>query len=120
MNHVTAEGVVMNVNKMDDSHLLNTIRLFVTRLELAKKIIDGSSKKFCSRINKTGFSKKQAYDFVDAFEENFPNYLYEAVIRGLDIESSVSSLRTIIEREQAVKDEPLLLIKSKVVEQFPF
>jgi predicted transcriptional regulator len=105
--HKTKDGRVIAINQMDDNHLYNTIKYFIRRLSIAKDIINEEKKgnKFFNKINGVEFDIDAAEDYVESFNDMIGNYIYEALIRNIDIKSLISEIQELIERKGAITVE---------------
>ena len=90
--HRTKEGDEMLVSQMDDSHLINTMKVFLRKLSVAKRVIDGGKTSgFMALLEgeEPGMSEEAAARYVQAFQGRFPVYFLELSVRGLHEEISV-------------------------------
>lgn len=99
--HKTKNGRNMQICEMDDNHLKNTINLFLSGLNTSRNILEEKEiqTRFAKKWNKRSMNFDDAEDFIERFQERFPHYLEEALIRNLDISREIESYRKIIERK---------------------
>jgi len=102
MQHKTANGKVIDIECLEDSHLVNIINFNLKQMQEAKAVILGgtsTSRDFLMQIEdvdrttveraKGTFQKRSA---VMGF------YLHEAMIRGMDVSGAYTALRALFER----------------------
>jgi len=105
MQHITKEGKVFEINQLDDSHLLNSMKLFVRKLRESKAIVNSDKKqnKFFLKANNIKVNKQAAYRYIEQFNQKFSHYLYEAFIRGIDLNGLRDELQEILERKTKIE-----------------
>ena len=85
--HTTKEGDTIAIVSMEDSHLLNTIRLMLRNARAAKEYLENPAKKDSvvgviygvDRVN----TLKKAEAIIQFSYEAIPRYLIVAIIRGI-------------------------------------
>jgi len=99
MRHTTRDGQVMLIAEMTDKHLKNTISLYIDSLGHAKNVINGKTDTFQNKLVGNRDSKVDAERFVDGYNNLFPSYIFEAVLRGVDIEKYMKKVRKLHDRD---------------------
>jgi hypothetical protein len=99
MNHITKEGVVMNIAEMEDTHLVNTISMIIRTLGQAKNVIETpKTKAFESVLYDEKLDTKKAERIIKSHEIKLGVYILEANVRTLDITVPMKEYREIIGR----------------------
>ena len=102
IRHRTKEGIEMNINQMENDHLINTIKMFVKNLQSARDTMERGAGGFYEKANDIHVDIEKANTFVRGFHQMFSPYILEALIRDLDVSEQVKEYQTIIERKTAV------------------
>jgi hypothetical protein len=115
--HITKEGVQMPIHSMENSHLQNTIKLWLRKLQLAKDVLENK----WSAFDKAMYSSNEdatdsATNFIDFFNANFGRYIVEAGIRGIKLDDYFTELKTILGRDKEVTDFFGKLIRTRIRE----
>ena len=101
--HITSEGEQIKICEMEDDHLQNTINKLVSNLKLAKESLNDETTLFNDILYDNGPNKEEAKAFVKYFDEKFPVYLFEALIRKFDLEETIGDIQALYGRNEAVK-----------------
>ena len=105
MTHRTRDGYTMPINQMEDSHLINTIDFFIKKLKQSKEILSmKETSKFYKSLYNTGSEdlEEQAIEYVSQFEDKIGDYIYEALIRNIDIKEYIKEIQSLIERSARI------------------
>jgi hypothetical protein len=104
--HTTRTGDRVAIAQMSDSHLFNTVRLIIRRLNEARIILENPQE--CSTVAKVLYGnaskqmKDQARDTIKSLYEILPHYVLELELRSGVPDSIRSSLQEAIGRNQAL------------------
>lgn len=99
VTHITKGGNTLFVKDMDNSHLINTIRLLIRNAEVVNLEKKENLTKVSSLTYKKKITKTQKEVLVNKFNRHIYKYIAEASIRGLDIEFLLKQIREIFGRE---------------------
>lgn len=102
--HRTKEGQIMPINTMEDKHLINTINLFITKLDDAKWVLEENDSAFYRAVNGIEMDKSGAKNYANNFVEVVSPYITEAVIRGLNLVEQRENMQNLLGREGRVKE----------------
>ena len=100
----------MLIAQMDDSHLLNTILLF---LRSSEKNSIGLSEENAAFLGIPSPSKREIGEAKDLVLKKIHDYLIEAVMRGLDV---TSLLQSYLGRNEAISKDLVFSLPSSSVE----
>lgn len=104
LNHKTKEGLTMPIYSMEDSHLINTIKFTLNRLNDAKNTMFRDNTSGISKLlYKSGMSKNTAKDMLVNSDALLSPYILEALVRGFDVKEYVKTYSEIIERNTSIK-----------------
>ena len=90
--HWTKQGQSIPINKMDDTHLINTINLHIRKLGEAKEVLNQGENvtKFDKLIGRAEFMDEfQAESFVEFSKRKLPLCVFEAILRNIDVKESI-------------------------------
>ena len=94
--HKTRAGKSLFIYEMDDDHLLNTIDLLIIKLEEAKKALAEDSNNFKNVVYQRNIDKESLKRKSTFFLITLQKYVFEAVIRKLDIEDQIKALKDLL------------------------
>lgn len=106
--HTTREGVTLLLSEMTDSHLLNTMNLFIRQLATARLVLQKSDtvepNEYLDILEgRSGlFSREIAISIVRKFEEKFAYYYFEAAVRALPLNDIIGRYRVLINRSSSI------------------
>jgi hypothetical protein len=93
--HVTREGQKMFISQMDDSHLLNTVKMICRNIEECKSLsayspgISGFQKKLMGLDDEK--LQNEMFDKIKEYSEMLVYYVAETSLRGLNVSSVLQS-----------------------------
>lgn len=87
--HTTKTGQEILIAQMEDSHILNTIRALMARLEAARHYAEAPQTASvlyeALNVKPEGWDKKDALACIRWVHERIPAYILEATLRGLEV-----------------------------------
>lgn len=98
MKHVTRQGVEMDVREMADSHLVNTVNMVLDKLGDAKVALEAKDSKFLRLAGEQAHDQEAAARYVTSATKALPGYIYEMVLRDLDVKPVGEKLRGVLGR----------------------
>jgi len=106
--HRTKDGQDMLVSEMEDSHLVNTIKMIIKNMQAAKNIIDQELKATDSYALLNGMpDSKEARGKAKAFLKQSPQklemYIFELFLRGLDESKVRADLQEVMGRKDKIE-----------------
>ncbi len=88
--HITADGTEMLICHMENSHLVNTIRMHCRKIQEARAALEQNPSGFAIYealgVNPSGMSRAQAQSIIRDRHKKLPPYVMEATIRGLGVQ----------------------------------
>ena len=89
-SHTTKEGDSMLICSMEDSHLINTIKLILRHIKTASSVLCGQqSENHLIAVFSPSYSaaaqKERAEESIRFYHRKIQPYIMEAALRGLDI-----------------------------------
>lgn len=102
LKHTTKTGEELYLMDMDESHLINTMNLYIRNFRLAKSLVNGEKEidNFKSRYYKRESKLENPELYIDNFDEKIAPYIYEAALRRIDITEQINEILTTTEREK--------------------
>lgn len=94
VRHTTKDGRTIRICQMDDTHLRNTIIMYLDKIKKAKETIDGDFSKIDRfNANLLGINQeklqKKADDFIRKMTNKLYAYIAEASLRGFDFKKEL-------------------------------
>lgn len=112
--HKTKEGKRMYISEMEDTHLMNYIRLALKGIEKIKEQLRGTSEidpfKIALYNKKETYNNEELSELLENICDNLYPYLAELALRGIDMKDE---LCTTFERQGSI-----LIESNEDVEQF--
>lgn len=97
--HVEANGKKTLICELENSHLINILKLFSNKLYQAKEVLEnGKTMKFKNAFYGKVLNVEDAEQFTEEFIELISPYLFEANMRKLEIEFILENIRETLER----------------------
>ena len=96
LNHTTKDGETILVHDMSNQHLIRTIRLYIQHLKKTKLQLSTETDSFLTAVYKKEIDREHLEDKSHFLYVTLHKYVFEAALRGLNIETDMLSLREIL------------------------
>lgn len=118
--HETRDGQEMMICQMSDEHLLNTIRVYCTKIEQCVKVINGIQNieggKLIAVLNPKYSQEnmiEQATYTIKKLDKNIQPYIMEAALRGINVTELIQKA---YQRKAKIATPESILIDSSITE----
>jgi hypothetical protein len=113
--HETKNGEKMLIAKMDDTHLINTIKVYAAKIEQSLAMIDKYSTLKESEKILYGFEynnkdlTKEATQLIQSSTDGLAAYVFEASIRNLNVSQYLQKAFSRTSKIEKFNSQPILL-----------
>jgi len=104
--HRTKEGVTIGIPEMEDSHLRNTIYLFIDRMKEVTAAMHQDNLKQYVITEGVEFDVEDAKRAFQSLKDKLKRYLYEATLRGMADDELAKKLQEAHGRSGRIIDFP--------------